>query len=761
MGKTYIIAAAIDYFSAVGGRNFAIITPGRTILNKTVDNFTPGHPKSLLGGMTARPIVATGDNFASPVIRVAMDDQDAVKLFVFTVQALLKPQTSETGRRTHKFQEGLGKAFYEHLVSQRDLIVFADEHHTYYGAAFSRAIRDLMPYALVGLTATPAKRTPEELIIYRYPLAAAIADRYVKTPVVVGRRDDRKDAETKLLDGIRLLELKEQAIKAFAKATGSPLINPVMLVIAQSIEEADDYGRIVRAASFAGGRYADAVLVIHSDAPDAALEQLDRIEDLANATRIVISVGMLKEGWDAKNVYVIASMRASVSEILTEQTLGRGLRLPFGKYTGIEILDTLEVLAHERYEELLRRANVINEQFIDYRTRAVLARDASGSEVAVLETTGVSAPLVVGEAAGEYAAAGDGGAPALASMDARTAQAEAGVLALRVELPPRPGLPKLLIPLLKMDRIESHFSLADITELRPFKELGEKIAADPASELVRTRIGARVIQGPDGLRRTELVTARAADQVVSQAPLLPLEAARAQLAERVFQASVTPSRGTERAAMEPIIDAFIGGLGSNAEALLSAYMDRASARLIGLITEEQRRSASKPRFTEVTELTALDPVRQGRPTTSADRFASFVKGVGYEGWTKSLYAQVWFDSSTERDVALILDDASEVAFWVRLHVNDLPILWSEAGNFYNPDFVAVDADNTHWIIEAKMDKEIASVDVREKREAAMRWANHVGADPKVGTRWRYLLVSETDVKDARGSWAALRRLGDS
>ena len=45
-----------------------------------------------------------------------------------------------------------------------------------------------------------------------------------------------------------------------------------------------------------------------------------------------------------------------VSEILTEQTLGRGLRLPFGACTGWELLDTLEVLAHERYEDLLKKA---------------------------------------------------------------------------------------------------------------------------------------------------------------------------------------------------------------------------------------------------------------------------------------------------------------------------------------------------------------------------------------------------------------------
>jgi len=50
VGKTYILASAIEYLAADGVRNFAIITPGRTILEKTVANFTPGHPRSLLGG---------------------------------------------------------------------------------------------------------------------------------------------------------------------------------------------------------------------------------------------------------------------------------------------------------------------------------------------------------------------------------------------------------------------------------------------------------------------------------------------------------------------------------------------------------------------------------------------------------------------------------------------------------------------------------------------------------------------------------------
>ena len=71
----------------------------------------------------------------------------------------------------------------------------------------------------------------------------------------------------------------------------------------------------------------------------------------------------------------------------------------------------------------------------------------------------------------------------------------------------------------------------------------------------------------------------------------------------------------------------------------------------------------------------------------------------------------------------------------------------------------IDRDGTHWVVEVKMDKEVGSEDVQGKREAAKRWANHATADPQVGVTWRYLLASETDIKTAKGSWPALRKLG--
>jgi type III restriction enzyme len=58
-----------------------------------------------------------------------------------------------------------------------------------------------------------------------------------------------------------------------------------------------------------------------------------------------------------------------------------------------------------------------------------------------------------------------------------------------------------------------------------------------------------------------------------------------------------------------------------------------------------------------------------------------------------------------------------------------------------------------------MDKEVGSEDVHGKRDTAKRWANHVNAEALIGVIRKYLLVSEADVNTAKGSWAALKKLG--
>jgi type III restriction enzyme len=755
VGKTYILAAAIEYFASKEVSDFAVITPGRTILDKTVANFTAGNPKSLLGGMSVKPVVITAENFNTAAMREAMDDAQQVKLYVFTVQSLIKPQT-KAGRKTHKFQEGLGQAFYEHLEGLESLYVFADEHHAYYGKKFSEAVRDLEPRVLIGLTATPHRSTPEEQIIFRYPLAAAIADRLVKTPVLVGRKDDRTDALTKLADGIALLERKEEAIQSYCGDEEGEAVQPLMLVIAPDIAEAEEIQAILQDNSFAEGRYADKVLTVHSKQPDDALAELEKLEEPDNPHRVVVSVGMLKEGWDVKSVYVICSLRASVSDLLTEQTLGRGLRLPFGRYTDIPLLDSLEVLAHERYEQLLRNAGVINEQFVDRRTRAVLRKNSTGQLVSSVETIEVATPVDVDGGPGAQASA-DQGRPIVASVEDQASQAKEELGALQTELPPRSDLPALRIPQLRMTPIRSSFSLADITDLAPFRKLGERIASDPEAELRRTTISAEIVEGADGLRRTRLVTAPAVDKVVSPATLFPVDELHVRLLDQLLSAPAVPGRPKERAAAEPMVGEFMAGLGEKAQELLSSYFDRAAASLIALVVQEQRRVAAKPQYDEVVKVIEFGPVRRGKPELSTDRTGPFKRRASY-AYEKSLYAQDWFDSSPERTVANLLDEAGDVEFFARLQVGDLPILWAE-GRDYNPDFIVVGNDGTHWVVEVKMDKEMPTPAVRGKREAARRWANHVSADGAVDETWQYLLVSESDVDTAKGSWQALRKLG--
>jgi type III restriction enzyme len=741
VGKTYIIAGAIEYFAERGHRNFAVVTPGRTILDKTIANFTAGHPKSLLGGMEVEPLVVTSENFAT----VDHAEPERVRLYVFTVQSLTKP-AGKQGKKTHAFHESLGEAFYSTLQGFDDLIVFADEHHVYYGPVFSDAVRDLLPHALVGLTATPHKKTPDEQLIYRYPLAAAIADKLVKTPVLVGRKDDRGgETLTKLSDGIRLLEAKRAAMEKWCETAGRDPVNPILLVIAQTTDGADEVEALVKGEEFFGGRYADAVLTVHSKKSDDALAALDTVEDPDSPVRIIVSVGMLKEGWDVKNVYAICSLRPLLSDVLTEQTLGRGLRLPWGEYTGVPLLDTLEVLAHDRYEALIKKTSAINEEFVDYRTRLIVRKDAEGNETAHVETS----LAVIEVAAGERE-----GAVGIAEQGEREGEAAEELKQLDEQLVPRADLPALVIPRLKMTSVKSKFSLADITKLEAFEALGRKLASDPEDDLRRMEISARILKGPDGLRRTELVTTTG-DRIVSEAQAIPLEDARSRLVDVVLGSDIVPPHVSEAKAAGNVVDAFMRGLGDSAERVLSAYLDRAGASLVRSVTAESRKFYAKPEIEEVIDTFTFAPVRVARVKRSEDRSGKFGgSSTGYEGWKRSMYLQVWFDSGTERTLATILDDADEIKFWVRLSTGDLPILWQSDGRKYNPDFIAVDTSGVHWLIESKMDKEMESFDVKGKELAAERWASHVST--KTDVTWRYLLVSESDIAAAKGSWSALR-----
>ena len=73
----------------------------------------------------------------------------------------------------------------------------------------------------------------------------------------------------------------------------------------------------------------------------------------------------LKEGWDVNNLFTIIPLNAAKSDILAMQTIGRGLRLPFGQATGNEDIDTLDIVAHDHYRELVDE--IKNSDIFKYR----------------------------------------------------------------------------------------------------------------------------------------------------------------------------------------------------------------------------------------------------------------------------------------------------------------------------------------------------------------------------------------------------------
>ena len=427
-----------------------------------------------------------------------------------------------------------------------------------------------------------------------------------------------------------------------------------MLVVAKDIDEAEQWAEIVRSSEFKDGQYAGSVLVIHSQKVKAANEaaELRRLQDVEHPDspiRIVISVAMLKEGWDVKNVYVLLSTQPSLSTILTEQVLGRGLRLPWGAYTGKQMLDTLEVLAHQKYEELLKRRGVLSKEFVDYKIRAVLRQNAQGQEVVVRERTQVENPVIAPEAVPEPSSGhangtlgADGttvdpnregtaqpGRPTVLAVDEREKAGQAEVARLSQELTPARTL---RIPLVRQTAITNPFSLTDITDHDQFKRLGERLQVSPDDTLRRLVVAARVITDASGAKRTELVPETAADEVQAAGLTMTADELRGLLTEAVLNSPAVVSRGDvtgrERKAVKPILDAFFEGLNGGADELLSAYFERSTALLVGALAAEQRRFAAKPTYSDVVQVREFAQTRTNTRKVTANRLGPFSKN-GY------------------------------------------------------------------------------------------------------------------------------------
>ncbi len=787
VGKTFIAGGLLDYLAASGVRNVVIVTPGSTIQRKTIDNLTPGHPK-FLRGLQCSPVVITLDDLERGTVAAALEDDDQFKVFVFTVQSLLRPNTKDA-RRAHRPHETLGGALYEHLRAADDLVVIADEHHVYYSGnakKFQSAIDDLEPLALIGLTATPDEKS-EPNVIYRYTLAEAIADGYVKVPVLVARPDGMKDVRVQMADGLALLDAKAAAVEAYCKQTKQSPVRPIMFVVAQTIDEANEIRDMLAGPDMLGDE--NQVLLVTSEEPDSTLEKLDRLEDPSSPVRAVVSVSMLKEGWDVKNIYVIAAVRAMESQLLTEQILGRGLRLPFGARTGVPMIDTVEVISHHAFNQLLRDAEVLLEATLGERAADAIAvadpvpgvvsagvpvTDPSMAESITNGTSSVSvelpgptpAPVNPNQpdlfGSEEDTDTGTHTGMGFATVDNRLSEANETHKTLTTTLVPRqPGGVKmpLFLPKVTTRWERDIFSLVDVN-LVDVEALGRVFADDDGSVLNRKALDA--VRSDDGA--VSLNIRDEADLVQAAQTRLPFDTIETDLAGRLMQTNGIAATVSEMNAASQVARAFLAGAQVTEDTPWRTEHGRlATARLVAWITTQQK---SKParEVKEVNQVRWPDPSERVEVLPPTDRHLisnskEFKKGYPYRGWERSVYEVNAFDAySTEFRLASLFDTSPGVKAWIRIdHSVPLRInyLMGAIQREYEPDFIVIDNNDVHWIVEGKSDTEMTSPTVMAKRDAAQAWVSTVNSSANVTQKWGYILANET-VIGAAGTWDALK-----
>ena len=389
-GKTLVMAMVItwSYFHVrreTGSRmtdNFLVIAPNVIVFERLRVDFEdlrvfrerdlmpPGWSLDLrviLRGDSAEP--AGHGNLVVTNIDQIRDRSDEGGDATNPVQALL-------GKRPVGGSETSGRSIFERLQELDRLLIFNDEAHHVHDEDLVwnkkiRALHRTVPGGLAGwldFTATPRFRNGAYFpwVACDYPLAQAVEDGIVKAPMIV-RLVDKADPGAVtgknlllkyhdwLVAGVDRLKEHEKAFKAIFGA------KPVMFVMCESIQHADLVGGWLRDPA-GGGLKADEVLVIHTDKEgeirkgdlDELREAARKIDEADSRVRAVVSVLVLREGWDVRNVTIVLGLRpgTAASKILPEQAVGRGLRLMHA--LGPDYRQVLEVMGTPAFEEFVK-----------------------------------------------------------------------------------------------------------------------------------------------------------------------------------------------------------------------------------------------------------------------------------------------------------------------------------------------------------------------------------------------------------------------
>jgi type III restriction enzyme len=274
-----------------------------------------------------------------------------------------------------------------------ELIVINDEAHHLHDdkSAWVKSITDIdnrlkqkgTKLSLqIDLTATPKKNDGSIFVqtISDYPLVEAIHQRVVKNPVVpdAASRGKLKENQSTLFsekyrDYINLGIEEWQKTYDVLKPMGKKSILFIMTDDTKNCDEVAEYietsfkelkGAVLTIHTNRSGEISESVSGKSKEELDLLRKQANEIDSWESPFKVIISVMMLKEGWDVKNVTTIVGLRpyAADSKILPEQTLGRGLRrMFFGRDDVEEYVSVVGTPAFMDFVESIKGEGVILE----------------------------------------------------------------------------------------------------------------------------------------------------------------------------------------------------------------------------------------------------------------------------------------------------------------------------------------------------------------------------------------------------------------
>lgn len=801
VGKTRLMGAFISYLHLAHGLgNFFVLAPNLTIYNKLIADFTPNTPKYVFRGIAefavTPPLIVTGDNYEScSRVRTTLypEYEREVRINIFNISKINSEVRGGRSPRIKRLSEYIGDSYFNYLAELPDLVLLMDESHRYRASAGARAINELKPILGLELTATPFVETSTEPnrfknIIVDYPLAKALQDGFIKEPVVVTQRNfqpqqhsPQEIEQIKLADGVRLHESVKVELETYARQTGNKIVKPFMLVIARDTVHAASLLALIQSDAFFEGRYREKVLQVDSTTKeDEVIQRLLAVESPDEPTEIVIHVNMLKEGWDVTNLYTIVPLRAANARILIEQSIGRGLRLPFGKRTGVKAVDRLNIVAHDRFQEIVDEANR-PDSVIRLETYLLEPEDRQPRT-----TTVVAAPAVATALGASMPTSAPNGASQPPPIFTTPAQQQVAQLTYQA-IQRRESLPSSahLYEPAQLAEIVAEVKAAYIVptqpelpglEAQPLPDFAAVVAQAVAQVQQLTIDIPRIVVVPRGEVTTgfhpfRLDTSNVYYQPVDQALMLQSLQTNEQEILHTGNRVVSEAR-PEDYLVRHLIDFsdisyddqadllydLAGQMVEHLQSYLSdpadlenvlGYYQRQLAGLIHAQMQEHRwENVSGYEATVTRGFVALresaftmpadQPVQDFRvPPANLSRISQYVFG----GFQRCLYPVQKFQSDPERRLAIILE--REAQKWFKPALGQFQIYYKSGHEQkeYQPDFVAETASKI-LMLEPKRLSEMEDAEVLAKRDAAVIWCQHATAHTQAngGKPWRYALI---------------------